>query len=93
MNDSTKLLSGAASAIALIISLLLSSCLERLDPEELPPLPEEQRLDGSLYEPPTEAEDEARGYGYGASGSSPAYGSAYDSDELGGAEPEGDEAP
>ena len=93
MNHSAERPSGAASAIALITTLLFSSCLERLDSQELAPLPEEQRLDGGLYEPPTEAEDAPQGYGYGASGASSHYGSVYGSSELGGAEPEGDELP
>ena len=63
--------------ISITISLsLFAGCLEELESPPLPPLAEDQRFDGSMYEPPSSPNGSASGgpygsYGSGASGAGP----------------------
>lgn len=64
----------------LLSSLFLSACLENIETKPLPPLAEEYRYDGSMYEPPTSNTSSENGYGY-ASESSTAYGTQTSPDD------------
>ena len=52
---------------------LMTGCLEEVEQPPLPPLAEDLRYDGSMYEPPSSpnGDGSGSGYGYGSSGVSP----------------------